>query len=134
MNELNCKLRKKLRLVTIDSYNPKIGLAIVTDGEIKFSVPIQLLGMDCIFIDDDPISEEEKLFLKLVKGHINYQAAFGLDYTFTVISITMNNTDLEYMSEQFISALANNMAVHVGLYETSTDSLFYLPIHMVEFV
>lgn len=120
--------------MTIDSYNPKIGLAIVTNGEIKFSVPIQLLGMDCIFIDDDPISEEEKLFLKLVKGHINYQAAFGLDYTFTVISITMNNTDLEYMSEQFISALANNMAVHVGLYETSTDSLFYLPIHMVEFV
>ena len=132
--EIICKLRSKYRLVSITEYLQKIGVAIVSNGVTSFSVPLQLLGTEPIIMGDEPENEREKEFHKQITNSISYQTAYGIDHTFTVVSITVKGKELSYMSQEFIFALANNEAVHVQLYEQSTDSLFYLPIHMVEFV
>lgn len=118
-----------LRLVTIDSYNSEIGLAVVTNGQLNFSVPVHLLEPE-LTVD----SKEDSPLLKKIYESISLQAAYAIDYTFVVLNITTDNTKLQYNSEEFVKAIVNNKAVHVELYEPITESLFYLPVHMVEFV
>ena len=118
-----------LRLVTIDSYNSEIGLAVVTNGQINFSVPVHLLEPE-LTVD----SKEDSPLVKKVYESINLQAAYAIDYTFVVLSITTDNTKLQYNSEEFVKAIVDNKAVHVQLYEPITNSVFFLPVHMVEFV
>lgn len=132
---MDVKLRKRFRLVVIKEYYPKNGTVKVTNGErgAHFVVPVQLIGIEYKI----PDLEKDVNYLKEIEQYIIAQSTFAIDRTMVCNSITCSNKlyqDIEYMSDAFINALANNEAVHVELFESFTDSLFYLPIHMVEFL
>lgn len=128
-------LRKKFRLISITEYFPENATVKVSNGVHTFSVPIQILGIE--YRIPDLNSDEDRDYLSKIQSYISTQSTFAIAKSMVCLDISCSNElyrGIAYMNDKFIAALANNEAVHVGIYESNTDSYFYLPVHMVEFL